>query len=201
MTAGGWTCAAGVVVFLGACNDGGEPITEFERMLNQARYEPYEACEFFEDGRAMRTPPEDTVPRDRVLSNPALTDGVVAGAYVDRLPIRRTRLGLARGRERFETFCAACHGIRGDGVSRVAQVMDLRKPPSLLTPSVRAFPPGRVYQVITLGYGLMRPYAEDLGVEERWDVVAYLRALQLSQTVRLEELPPRLRAEAEEALR
>jgi mono/diheme cytochrome c family protein len=80
--------------------------------------------------------------------------------------------------------------------------MDLRKPPAIAGPTARALPPGRVYQVINEGYGLMRAYAEDLvSPEERWSVVAYLEALDLSQGVALGTLPPELRREAEEALR
>jgi hypothetical protein len=79
--------------------------------------------------------------------------------------------------------------------------MDLRKPPSLVDARMRARPDGRVYQVITLGYGLMRSYAEDLvSPEERWSVVAYLRALQLSHAVPLAALPPEARQEAERQL-
>ena len=79
--------------------------------------------------------------------------------------------------------------------------MSLRKPPSLVDDPVRSFPPGRVFQVITDGYGLMPSYASALAVDERWAVVAYLRALTLSAHVTLDALPAAERRRAEEALR
>ncbi len=93
-------------------------------------------------------------------------------------------------------YCAACHGLAGDGDSPVARNMALRKPPSLHEPRIRALPAGRLYAVVRDGYGLMPSYAEELSVGERWAVVAYVRALQLSQGARLAELPPELRSEA-----
>jgi mono/diheme cytochrome c family protein len=112
-----------------------------------------------------------------------------------------TRALLDRGRERFEIICATCHGPRGDGRSEVARHMERRQPPSLLDARVRAFPDGRVFRVAGEGYGFMPGYARDLGVEDRWAVVAYLRALELSQAVPLDALPPGLRRAADEALR
>jgi mono/diheme cytochrome c family protein len=106
------------------------------------------------------------------------------------------------GAARFEIYCAPCHGLRGDGESVVAGNMDLRRPPSIVGPAAQAFPAGRIYQVIDNGYGLMRPYREDLITpEERWSVVAYLRALTLSHGVPLDALPPEIRREAERQLR
>ena len=131
---------------------------------------------------------------------PAITSGIVEGAYVDRVPLPLSREALEVGRARFETFCAACHGMTGDGNSVVARNMTLRKPPSLVSPTVRAFPPGRVFQVISEGYGLMRPYRDELPIEERWAVVAYLSALQKSRGVPLDALPPEDRARAEKEL-
>ena len=75
--------------------------------------------------------------------------------------------------------------------------MELRKPPSLLAPPVTTFPPGRLYQVVALGYGLMPAYASELPVRDRWATVAYLRALQLSQAIPVGELPGDLRARVE----
>jgi hypothetical protein len=80
--------------------------------------------------------------------------------------------------------------------------MELRRPPAIAGVAARALPVGRVYQVIGEGYGLMRSYAEDLGApEERWSVVAYLQALQVSSSVPLDALPPEVRQEAERQLR
>jgi mono/diheme cytochrome c family protein len=136
------------------------------------------------------------IPRSRLLGPPALVEGQEGGRFVDRGPLPLTRELLVEGRRRFEIHCAACHGLVGDGVSRVAADMTLRRPPSLLEASVRGFPDGRVYAAIARGYGLMPAYARDLDVAQRWAVVAYVRALQRSQAVPLADLPPALRAEA-----
>ena len=81
---------------------------------------------------------------------------------------------LRRGRERFGIFCAPCHGIIGNGDTMVAANMPLRRPPSLLDEKVRRYPDGRIYRVITEGYGLMRSYADSLGESDRWAIVLYV---------------------------
>ena len=188
--------ALGVLVFLPACAV--LPPIDFQRMIDQDRFQVWQHCAFFADGRAMRTPPEGTVPRDAPLGDPAVVDG----AYAAEIPLTMTRPLLEAGKARFEAFCAPCHGLRGDGESVVAHTMDLRRPPAIAGSASRALPPGRIYQVIDQGYGLMRSYAEDLTTpEERWAVVAYLRALQVSHGVPLDTLPPDLRREAERQLR
>lgn len=178
------------------------PPIDFERMIYQDKFVVWQAAPYFEDGRVMRTPPEGTVPRGAPVDDPALTRGVVDGAYVDSIPLPATHELLAAGRARFETYCAPCHGLLGDGRSTVALNMDLRKPPAIAGRAARRLESGRIYQVIHEGYGLMRSYSEDLiSPEERWAVVAYLQALQLSQGVPLASLPQGERQEAERQLR
>ena len=182
-----------------AC-EGVLPEPDFERMIEQRSYRAYEPAPQFADGRAMRPPPAGTISRDRDLDHPALTAGVVDRRYVERVPIAIDRPLLERGRDRVDVFCAACHGPRGDGISAVALRMRLRKPPSLIDEPVTGFPPGRVFQVISGGYGLMPSYSSELAVRDRWAVVAYLKALTLSQAVALDRLPEDLRASARRAL-
>src|SRR5262245_34538056 len=167
-----WVVLLGVSLLLSsaACEDAGLPGPNLERMIEQERYQPYDASDLFEDGRAMRSPPDNTVPRGLVL-DPAIADGIEDGVYVTRIPVPVTNARLGRGQKRFEITCAACHGVAGDGDSWVARKMELRKPPTLLGPKVRALPDGRIYHVIEAGYGLMRSYAEDLDEEDRWAVV------------------------------
>lgn len=169
---------------LPGCDDDLLPSINLERMIDQSKEKSYGESPEFRDGRSMRTPPEDSVPVTRAEIEPGIAVGEAAGAYLTKPPFPITRRSLTVGRDRFQTYCAACHGIRGDGESIVAANMTQRKPPSLLNPRVQGFPDGRIYQVIVLGYGLMRPYTEDITTpEERWATVAYLRALQLSQGV------------------
>jgi mono/diheme cytochrome c family protein len=189
---------------LPGCDDELLPSINLERMLDQSREKPYGADPYFSDGRAMRRPPDDSVPVIRDEATPGLSGGTAGGAYLTRPPFPITRQLLTVGQDRFQTYCAACHGVRGDGESVVAVNMSLRRPPSLINPRVQGFPDGRIYQIIVLGYGLMRPYTEDITTaEERWATVAYLRALQLSQGVgvSLESLSPEARSRAEQELR
>lgn len=176
------------------------PSFDLQQMNSQYKVQPYEATELFPDGRGMQPPPLGTVPHDRVLHDPALTSGRAGGGYVDRIPVPVTRELLATGRFGYETYCAACHGLDGSGRSAVARNMELRKPPPLVADPVRGFPVGRLFEVASDGYGLMPSYAIELSARERWAVVAWLRALQLSQAVSLDELPSALRSDAERAL-
>jgi mono/diheme cytochrome c family protein len=190
-----------LLLALAVCGCDPIPSPNLERMIRQENDRPYAETPFFADRRVLRIPPEGTVPTDRVLGNPLLRDGAADGRYADRVPLPVDRTLLVRGRDRFDIYCAVCHGTRGDGVSDVAVRMELRKPPSLTDAVARAFPPGRVYQAIAKGYGVMPSYAAALPLYDRWAIVGYLRALQLSQDVALAKLPPALRREAEEALR
>lgn len=184
-----------------SCNNSGTE-RDFERMVNQAHYEYYEEAPFFEDRRVMREPPPGTVPRERVLGPPELRTGMVDGKYVEAIPVPLSKPMLEVGRKRFEVFCAPCHGVGGDGVSVVAHNMELRKPPSLVAAPVLDFPVGRIYQAIAEGYGLMPTYSQELGVEDRWSVVAYVRALQLQANgVAVDTLPEPVRARMQKELR
>lgn len=187
------------VVAVEACNI---PPLNLERMIFQDHFVTWQDCTYFEDDRVMRTLPSGTVPRDQEPLGSASTMGIANGVYLDRVPLRVTRELLETGRARFEVYCATCHGIRGDGISLVALQMDLRKPPPIAGPASRGLPPGRIYQVINDGYGLMRSYKEDLTLsEERWAVVAYLEALGKTYGLPLQDLPPDVRSEAEKELR
>jgi hypothetical protein len=118
-----------------------------------------------------------------------------------RVPRKLSRAELTNAKGHFETFCAPCHGLLADGQSQVAESMQYRKPPSLLEPRIRALPAGQVFAVITEGYGFMPSYAHALSVNQRWALVAYLRALQWSQGAELARLPEGVRKEAEAWLR
>ncbi len=169
------------------------------RMLHQPRYDPYEASSFFADGRTMQAPPAGTIANDEQLGE-ALQTGIVDGRYLRSFPIRVDVARLQRGHERFEIFCAACHGVLGNGQSVVAKNMPLVRPPSLHSQRILNFPPGRIFRVITSGYGLMPSYRVQLSTPDRWAVVAYVKALQLSQRASLPELPEEVQHAAERAL-
>jgi mono/diheme cytochrome c family protein len=165
-------------------------------MQRQPKYEAYEASALFQDGMAMRHPPAGTVPFGKLADPVVLTGLGPDGRPVERAPIPPTAALLSRGRSRFEVVCAACHGVLGDGRSQVAINMALRPPPSLH--AYRDVPDGHIYRVISDGFGLMPPFATELSVEDRWAIVGYVRALQLSQHAALEQVPPDARRRLEE---
>jgi mono/diheme cytochrome c family protein len=185
---------------LGGCYPVQLPGCDWERMIVQPRAQPYQPSAYFDDGRAMRPIPPGTVAADEVIDQPALTVGRQGGQPVSQVPLPATLDLLQHGRATFDTVCATCHGVRGDGQSVVAKKMTLRRPPSLIDPPVTKAPPGRVFQVISQGYGLMPGFAAQIPVEARWSVVAYLRALQISQGANLDELPPAWRRRAVQEL-
>ena len=166
----------------------------------QPRERAYRPSDFFETGLVMQAPPAGTVPRERRTMNTALTSGISGYTgqwgqngerivrYASRIPVPVTPELMALGRKRFDITCATCHGPLGDGDSIVATQMSLRPPPSLHKYADRA--PGYIFEVATHGFGMMASYAAELTVEERWAVVAYIRALQISQNVPASELPP-----------
>ena len=170
------------------------PDPHLERMLRQEKRLPYDEDPMLPRGSTMQRPPDGTMPVDTPLGPPIVVDGVAGDRWAERIPVPLDRARLEDGRRRFETFCAACHGELGDGVSVVADKMALRKPQDLLSDSVRAYPPGRIFQTIRQGYGLMPSYSVQLGIDSTWNVVAYVRALQLASRVRAADLPPDLRA-------
>jgi mono/diheme cytochrome c family protein len=163
----------------------------------QPRVGFYSGSEFHSDGMGMREPPKGTVPRERIVLNPGLASGKIAGpnateTYVTAFPLKVDRPLLALGRKRYDITCGTCHGPVGDGDSIVAHQMSLRPPPSLHLYAQK--PPGYIYDVITHGFGMMASYAGELTVRERWAVVAYVRALQLSQATPLDKAPPEAKA-------
>ena len=182
-----------------ACQDPVE-LVGFERMLDQPRGKAYRASRYFADGRLMQPPPEGVVAVNGAAAPRRVRKGLDGDAYVVAIPLDVDRPLIERGRDRFDTYCAACHGLTGDGESVVARHMALRKPPSLLAEPVRSLPAGRVFQVISDGYGLMPSYAAELTLEERWGIVAYVRALELRAATELDRLPADARQRAEEAL-
>lgn len=162
-------------------------------MWRQPKQEAYEAGP---TGAGMRTPPAGTVAY-RSLAEPALATGLAPdGTPLQVAPVPPSAELLALGRKKFDIHCAVCHGVLGDGESQIALNMSLRKPPSLHA-NARSVGDGWIYQVITNGFGLMGSYATELTVEDRWAVVAYVRALQLSQAASMDQVPPSAREELE----
>jgi hypothetical protein len=188
-----------LALLIGACDNVGIPWPDLERMKDQGKHKAQKESTFFEDGRAMRPTPEGTVPRERDLSDPKFNTGLVGNEFLTDFPVGLSEDLLDLGQERFDIYCAPCHGVLGDGKSRIADRMSLRKAPSLHTPRYLDYPPGRIYYIITNGFGLMSSYSHELEPMERWAVVAYVKALQMSQSTTIGSLPDNLRDEAQKA--
>ncbi len=185
------------------------PIEIWNDMDRQLKLRPQATAGFdqWTDGRSSRPWVQGTVPRlapiklgnreiHRFEDLPVITGREIGKTnHVDVNPVPVTERMMARGRERFGIYCAPCHGGAGDG-NGVVRKLGLATIPAL-TDEVRVrHPDGYLYQVIVAGSpaGLMLPYGDKLDIEDRWAVVAYVRALQLARLGKVEDLPEPLRA-------
>jgi mono/diheme cytochrome c family protein len=171
-------------------------------MQDQPKMKPLRATTFFRDGLSSRTPVEGTVPRGFLradsefftgkksrtstsASTPATPNVSATGAAafpddLEVLPLPITNDVLARGRERFEIFCSVCHGLTGNGDGMIVR-RGFRRAASFHDDRLRQAPVGHFFDAITNGWGAMPSYAPQISVQDRWAIVAYIRALQLSQ--------------------
>lgn len=159
-----------------------------ENMSEQGKIKPFRGSALFRDGRGARAAPEGSIARGDLDS---------AEALATRPPL--TASLMARGEQRFGIFCAPCHGPLGDGDGMIVE-RGMPRPPSYHDARLRAAEDRHFIDVITHGHGAMYSYASRVAPADRWAIVAYIRALQLSQDARLDELPSDLRARAEAAL-
>lgn len=174
---------------------------DYERMIDQPNARAYEENQYLPKNAVLQPVPRGTVSRGEFTGPPDLAVGIVDGSYVDGVPIVVTEEILERGRNRFEVFCAACHGLLGDGESEVAENMTLVPPPSLHIQRLRIMSAGQLFAIASFGYGLMPGYRDRLTRADRWAVVAYVQVLQLSQYAVLDELPAPISQEARQWLK
>ena len=160
------------------------------------RFEAQEANPLFEDGAAMRTPVAGTVARGQLKTtdNAPFEYGRTAdGAYVADIPVPVTADLLERGQERYNIYCTVCHGYAGDGRGIVAVGNGGQgygfAVPSYHTDALRARPDGYIYDVIQNGVNTMPSYGHEIAPDDRWAVVAYIRALQRSQNASSADVP------------
>jgi mono/diheme cytochrome c family protein len=158
-------------------------------MRAQPRYEPFEQSSFFADGAAMRQPVANTVARGQLHEDELLYTGRVDGQIAASFPFTPTVALIERGQERYDIFCTPCHGLTGDGQGIVVQY-GMREPRSFHDPDLRAEAPGYYFNIITNGTRVMPSYAARIPAEDRWAIIAYVRALQLSQAVDATQLAP-----------
>lgn len=168
-----------------------------QKMAVQPYHRPYTPSEVFADGSSARALPPDTVARGHVQADVLLFTGKdTDGQDASEFPFPITRDVLQRGRDRFEIYCVPCHGYVGDGDGPVVQ-RGFNPPPSYHSDGLRQAPVGHFFDVISNGFGAMPSYSAQLPVDDRWAIVAYIRALQLSQNASLDDAPPDTRAELE----
>jgi len=165
-------------------------------MFNQPRANPLRESDFFPDGAASRPLPPHTVARGLLNEDEALYSGTIVTNLVIEFPFPVTRSLLERGQERFDIYCAVCHGRTGEGNGIVVQ-RGFPAPPSYHIDRLRAAPVGHFYDVMTRGYGVMYSYAARVEPSDRWAIAAYIRALQLSRHASVEQVSPDLRAQLE----
>ena len=158
-----------------------------QKMADAPRRDPYEPSPLFADGTSARLPPKGTVAAAADLAP-------VAAALPAELPMAM----LQRGRERYGIFCSPCHDYTGHGNGRVVQ-RGFPHPPDFHSAGLRQADDRLFFDTITHGYGAMYPYASRVPVADRWAIVAYIRALQLSEDAPAEMLTPELVAKLAEA--
>ncbi|MGH7938844.1 MAG: c-type cytochrome [Bryobacteraceae bacterium] len=161
-------------------------------MYNQPRTKPYSQSDFFPDGTSARPIPPHAVEYHQPRENEAYYSGLTNDVLVTQLPapVKLTPQLLKRGQERFDIYCAVCHGLAGDGNGEVVK-RGFPTPPSYHTARLRNAPIGHFYDVITNGYGVMYSSASRVEPNDRWAIAAYIRALQLSQRAKASDLPLR----------
>jgi hypothetical protein len=149
-------------------------------MHDQPKYKPLRASDFFGDGRSARPLVAGTVARGTLQEDTLLYTGKTGGSDAATFPFPVTREVLERGRERFNIFCSPCHDRVGTGHGMVVR-RGFRPPPTFHTDKLRNAPAGHFFDVIANGFGAMASYGDRITPRDRWAIIAYIRALQISQ--------------------
>jgi hypothetical protein len=147
----------------------------------QPRYNPLAKSDFFADHRSARPLVEGTVARGELREDTYFYTGKLGNNPGDYMPFPITKDDLERGRIRFNIYCSPCHSRLGDGNGYIPSRGFSRKPPSFHIERLEKAPFGYIFNVMTEGFGIMPDYASQIPPRDRWCIVAYIRALQLSQ--------------------
>jgi mono/diheme cytochrome c family protein len=158
-------------------------------MHDQPKYVPLRQSTFFNDARSARPVVEGTVARGQLRDDELLYTGKVEGEDATLFPMRVDATLMARGQQRFNIYCAPCHGRTGQGDGMVVR-RGYRRPPSMHQDRLRNAPVGHFFDVMTNGFGAMPDYASQIRAEDRWAITAYIRALQLSEHATMADVPP-----------
>ena len=160
------------------CTSSRPPIHLNPTMDVQPRYEPQAGSAFFYNGAEMRPPVPGTVARGELRdSGPYWTGKDAGGAFITAIPMAVDDRVRARGAERFDIYCAACHDKGGDGKGILFERGKVPTP-SFHIDRLRQMPDGQIFDTITNGFGLMPSYRYPIPVADRWAIIVHLRALQ-----------------------
>ena len=171
--------AASCLVFAGACR---------QDMHDQPKYKPLRASELFPDGSSARPLIDGTVARGALQEDEAFFTGKIGLATVKELPFRIEEADLNRGEQRYNIYCSPCHDRTGAGKGMVVQ-RGYRQPPSFHVDRLKQADAGYMFDVMTNGFGAMPDYKAQIDARDRWRIVAYIRALQLSQSATAADIP------------
>jgi len=168
-------------------------------MQDQPKFIPLRPSNFFDDGRSERPLIEGTVARGHLNDDAVLYTGMGPdGKPVDAFPFPVTKEAMERGQQRYDVYCAPCHDRTGHGDGMIVR-RGYKQPPSYYSDQVRQLANGFIFDVITRGFGAMPDYAAQIPPRDRWAIVAYVRALEASETATLNDVPPGERAKLEAA--
>jgi mono/diheme cytochrome c family protein len=165
------------------------PIEVFPDMDRQPKIRPQTPSAFFADGRASRLPVEGTVARGAHFLDAPINTGMVTGTtnFIPTSPVKVTPQLMARGQQRYQIYCAPCHSPVGDG-NGITKSFGMAVVANLHDPRIVQMSDGEIFHVITHGRNLMGPYASQVEIEDRWAIIAYVRALQLAALGSQEDL-------------
>jgi len=158
-------------------------------MHDQPRFKPFARSDFYTDLRSARPPVEGTVARGELREDTYLYTGKIGSNPGDYMPFPVTAEVLARGQQRYDIYCAPCHDRGATGKGLAVQSGFERGPVSFHEQRLRDAAPGYFYQAISNGFGIMNGYAAQIEPNDRWAIVAYIRALQLSEHAVVGDLP------------
>ncbi len=172
-----------------------EPIELFPDMNRQPKLRPQNTDVLFEDGRSSRMPIAGTIARGDRFQDIPVNTGREPGTtnFIDVIPVDVTAKLMARGQQRFTINCSPCHGAQGDG-NGITKKYGMAVVANLHDKRIVELKDGEIFNTITYGKGLMGPYGPNVTVEDRWAIIAYLRALQLSQLGTMDDVPPQMRS-------
>jgi len=171
------------------------PLEFFDDMDRQLKLRPQTEFSFNADNRSSRLPVAGTVARGAHYASTPVNTGLIPGTTngVEVIPIPVTRMLLQRGQERFQISCLPCHGALADG-NGITKKYGMAVVANLHDPRIVKLPDGEIFNTITYGKGLMGAYGANVAPEDRWAIIAYLRALQRSRLASVADVPAEMQS-------